>query len=218
MEYSRGYKFRLYPTNAQINLIKRNIGAARYVYNLFLAYRRNLYDLQQKSVSKYETFKLLTLVKHTEPDRAWLKEADNKALQLSLDNLERAYKNFFAKRAKYPRFKSRHRHKQTYSTDSCVRIAEDKIRLPKLGWVNFGRSRELMSGRIIRATVTHTAFDKYFVSIVVKGSLDGELQQNAGGIIGIDVGSRNREKQRIKVARLYEHIANTRLDFMAAKY
>lgn len=89
------------------------MGAARYVYNLFLAYRRELYNLQQKSVSKYDTFKLLTLVKNNEPDRAWLKDADSKALQLSLADLDRAYKNFFAKRAKYPRLNPRPLKKQT---------------------------------------------------------------------------------------------------------
>lgn len=188
MEYAKGYKFRLYPTAEQISLIKRNMGAVRYIFNLFLAYRRNLYDLQHKSISKYEMFKLLTLVKNNEPDRAWLKEADSKALQLSLDNLERAYKNFFAKRAKYPRFKSRHHHKQTYSTDSCIHIVGDKIQLPKLGAVKLVQSRDLIAGRIIKATVTHTASDKYFVSLVVKGSLEDVLKQNECGEIGIDVG------------------------------
>ena len=253
MEFIKGYKFRLYPTKEQIELIKRTHGATRYVYNLFLVYRRNLYDLQHKSISKYETFNLLTLVKNNEPDRAWLKDIDSRALQLSLDNLDRAYKSFFAKRSKHPRFKNRHYYKQTYSTDSCIRIVGDKIQLPKLGQVKFVQSRELISGRIIRATVTHTASDKYFVSLVMKGSLEDILKQNEGGAIGIDVGiksfcvdnrgnmvvnprplkkllkklkstqrslcrkkkgGRNREKQRIKAARVHEHIANIRLDFL----
>lgn len=251
MEYTIGYKFRLYPTKDQIKLIKRNIGAARYVFNLFLAYRRNLYDMHRKSVSKYDTFKLLTLVKNKEPDRAWLKDADIKALRYSLADLDRAYRNFFEKRAKYPRFKSRHHHKQTYSTDGCVRIVGGKIRLPKLGLVRFVQSRELIEGRIIKATVTHTASDKYFVSLVVKGAM--AQRPNEGGSLGIDVGiksfcvdskgnvvnnpcvlkkqtkklknaqrsfcrkkigSRNREKQRIKLARVHEHIVNIRLDFL----
>ena len=164
MNCIKGYKFRLYPSAEQSSLVKKNLGATRYVFNLFLAYRRNLYDLQRKSVSKYDAFNLLTLVKNNEPDRAWLKEVDSKSLQLSLDNLDRAYKSFFAKRANYPRFKSRHHHKQTYSTDGCVKIVGDKIRLPKLGEVKFVQSRELIKGKIIRATVTHTASDKYFVS------------------------------------------------------
>ena len=251
MQSTKGYKFRLYPNAAQREQIKKTHGAVRYVYNLFLAYRQNLYELQHKSVSMYDTFKLLTLVKNAEPDRKWLKQVDSKALQLSLSNLERAYKNFFDKRAKYPRFKSRHHHRQTYSTDSSVRIIGDKIKLPKLGLVKFVQSRELIAGRIIKATVTHSASDKYFVSIVVKG--EESVSDNGGGEIGIDVGlksfctdsrgnvvdnprplqklsknlksaqrrlsrkklgSRNRDKQRKKLARLHERIADTRLDFL----
>ena len=139
-----------------------------------------------KFVSMYDTFKLLTLLKNAEPNRAWLKQVDSKVLQLSLNNLDRAYKNFFAKRSKYPRFKSRHHHRQTYSTDINVSIIGDRIKLPKLGLIKFVRSRKLIAGRIIKATVTHTASDKYFVSIVVKG--EECTLENGGGEIGIDVG------------------------------
>ncbi len=251
MNCTKGYKFRMYPTSEQQTQIKKTLGATRYVYNLFLAYRQSLYELQQKSVSMYDTFKLLTLLKNAEPNRAWLKQIDSKALQLSLNNLDRSYRNFFAKRSKYPRFKSRHHHRQTYSTDINVSIIGDRIKLPKLGLVKFVRSRKLIAGRIIKATVTHTASDKYFVSIVVKGE-ECRLP-NDGGEIGIDVGiksfctdifgrvvdnprplkklskrlkteqcrlskkqrgSRNREKQRIKLARVHERIADIRLDFL----
>ena len=82
MQCIKSYKFRLYPTAAQREQIKRTHGAVRYVCNLFLAYRSNLYDLQRKSVTMYDTFKLLTLVKNAEPNRAWLKQVDSKALQL----------------------------------------------------------------------------------------------------------------------------------------
>ena len=215
MEQIKGYRFRLYPTAEQIKLIKQTHGAVRYVCNLFLDYRRTLYELQQKTISKFDMFKLLTLVKNDEPDRKWLKEVDSKALQLSLDNLDRAYKNFFTKRARYPCFKSRHHHRQTYSTDSCIRIVGNKMLAVK------GTAEDvcLNAGGVIGLDVGIKSFcvDSNGNSIQNPKplrSLSKKLKTAQRHLSGKKCGSRNRDKQRLKVARIYEHIANIRLDFL----
>ena len=253
-EYCLTYKFRLYPNDAQKQMIARTFGAVRYVYNLFLNYRQNLHECQDKWATLYDTCNLLTLIKREEPDRAWLKEIDTNALRGALKCLDFAYKKFFAKQCGYPRFKSRRHHRQSYTTDStAVRVYGDKIWLPKIGRVKFVQSREMIVGRIVKATVMHTSSDKYFVFVVVKGSIEEVLRRNAGGTIGIDVGiksfcvddkgavidhprplaklskklttahrqldrkvrgSNNYNKQRIKLARLYERITNIRIDFI----
>ena len=177
------------------------------------------------------------------------------ALQESLKNLDTAYQNFFKHQAKYPRFKSKHNHSQSYRTrnqSKGVRIVGNRIKLPKIGAVKIKQSREF-DGRILNATVSRNASGKYFVSLCVELDRGSLLKTNDGGEIGIDVGlkefysdsngntvanprilrrltrklvreqrrlsrkmprSVNRDKARIRVARVHERIANIRKDFL----
>ena len=104
--YTLGYKFRIYPNKTQARLINRTLGCARFVFNHFLAVRRDEWKANHHSLTYVKTSQLLTNLKKRE-DTSWLSEADSMALQESLRNLDRAYENFFKKRAGYPRFKSK---------------------------------------------------------------------------------------------------------------
>ena len=97
--YTLGYKFRIYPNKTQENLINRTLGCARFVFNHFLAVRRDEWKANHNSLTYVKTSKLLTDLKKREETR-WLSEADSMALQESLRNLDRAFQNFFAKRAR----------------------------------------------------------------------------------------------------------------------
>ena len=252
--YTLGYKFRIYPNRTQENLINRTLGCARFVFNHFLAVRRDEWKANHNSLTYVKTSKLLTDLKKRE-ETAWLSEADSMALQESLRNLDRAFQNFFAKRARYPRFKSKHSHSQSYRTRNQangIRIIGKRIKLPKIGLVRIKQSRDF-DGRILSATVSRAASGKYYVSLCVeveKGSLSCP---NDGKQIGIDVGlkvfysdsngdivenphplkklqrklrreqrrlsrkmpkSVNRERARVRVARVHERIANIRRDFL----
>ena len=252
--YAKGFKFRIYPNKEQQNRIQRILGCCRFVYNHFLALRRDEWTENKTSVTYNQTSALLTEMKR-QKEYVWLNEADSMALQESLKNLERAYQNFFKKRAKYPRFKSKHVHFQSYRTrnqSNGIRIIGNKIKLPKIGKVKAKLSRSF-DGKILNATVTRTASGKYYVSLCVEMDVDSLLCQNAGGSVGIDVGlkefytdsdgntvdnprilrrlskklareqrrlarkmpkSANKDKIRIRVARVHERIANTRKDFL----
>ena len=252
--YTKGIKFRIYPNQKQQNKICRILGCCRFVYNHFLALRRDEWAESQKSVTYNQTSALLTEMKR-QKEYVWLNEADSMALQESLKNLERAYRNFFKKRAKYPRFKSKHVRCQSYRTrnqSNGICIVGNKIKLPKIGEVKAKLSQDF-NGRILNATITRTASGKYYVSLCVEMDMDSLLRKNAGGVVGIDVGlkefytdsnggtvnnprvlrrlsrklareqrrlaqkmpkSANREKNRIRVARVHERIANIRKDFL----
>ena len=189
--YTLGYKFRIYPNATQARLIHRTLGCARFVYNHFLAVRRDQWNANRKSIDYTESSRLLTDLKKRE-ETAWLSEVDSMALQEALRNLDRAFQNFFDKRARYPRFKSKHSHAQSYRTrnqSNGVRIVGKRIKLPKIGLVRIRQSREF-SGRILSATVSRTASGKYFVSLCVEQDKAKLLRPNAGGQIGIDVGIR----------------------------
>lgn len=106
MEYS--YKFRLYPTKAQKEQITRNFGCCRYVFNQFLAQRKEQYNKAGKSPTRFQQNKNLTVLKQELP---WLKEVDSTSLQAALQDLDAAFQNFFRRTKQgqnpgYPQFKS----------------------------------------------------------------------------------------------------------------
>ena len=90
MEYS--YRFRIYPTRGQEDLMQRTFGCCRYVYNHFLDERINSYRETGKAPNKFQQIKEPPAMKK---EREWMKEVDSTALQASVENLDTAYKNFF---------------------------------------------------------------------------------------------------------------------------
>ena len=168
MEYTKGYKFRLYPNKEQLILLNKTLGCCRFIFNHFLSVRRDSWEIDKKSISYNETSALMTQLKSDE-NHLWLKEADSVALQQSLRDLDVAYQNFFKHGRGYPKFKSRRNRQQSYRTQNDgkkIRVEGKRIKLPKVGLVRFEQSREFY-GRILNATVTRTATGKYFVSLCV---------------------------------------------------
>ena len=100
-------------------------------------------------------------------------------------DLDKAYKNFFKKKSGYPKFKSKHNHSQSYRTNKHIHLYETRIKLPKLTPIKIKVSRQV-NGKIKNATITHTASDKYFVSLCVEEGL--VYKSNKGNAVGIDVG------------------------------
>ena len=247
----KGYKARLYPTKQQQTLLNRSFGACRYVYNYFLAERIRSYKEDGKSLSCFQTQKMLTQLK-TDTDHLWLTQTDSMALQESLKNLDRAYQNFFKGNAKFPGFHSK-RGKQSFRTrnqNNNIRIVGNTIRIPKVGFVKY-KGLNNFEGRILNATISLSASGKYYISLCVE--TDEVVGTNRGGVIGLDVGikdfytdsngntvanpktyrkhekklvreqrklsrkkmgSKNRNKQRIRLAIQYEKVANIRKDFL----
>lgn len=181
----KGVKFRAYPNKEQQNLINRTLGCSRMIYNKGLSMRNIAYAAGDK-IGYNQTSSMLTELKKQE-DYAFLKEVDSIALQQSLRDLDRGFKNFFAKCAAHPRFKSKHDHHQSYRTmnqSNNIRITGRYIKLPKLGYIKIRQSMEI--GHINHVTIERTPTGKYFVILNV--DFGPELRPNAGGKIGIDVG------------------------------
>lgn len=177
MKQMRGYKFRIYPNERQRRMIQQTFGCTRFVYNHFLAIRR------EKYVSYVRSSHMLTQLKR-DSDFAWLKEADSTALVESLRMLERAFQSFYQKRSGIPKFKSKHSDVQSYHT-RWLRIVDGNIKLPKIGVVKTKLSRKI-EGRVIRTTVIRSASGKYFVSL--DAEVDVPIEANQGHQVGIDVG------------------------------
>ena len=182
---NKGVKFRAYPNKEQQNLINRTLGYCRLIYNKGLAMRNDAYSNGEK-IGYNQTSAMLTDLKK-QADFAFLRDVDSIALQQSLRDLDRGFKNLFEKRARHPQFKSKHNNHQSYRTinqDDNIRIIGKYIKLPKLGYVKIKQSMEV--GHINNVTVERTPTGKYFV--VLNVDFEPEFRPNAGRMIGIDVG------------------------------
>jgi IS605 OrfB family transposase len=189
MEYTKGFKFRIYPNAEQQKIINQTLGCTRFVYNHFLSTRRDSWQEKQESVTYIKSSRMLTEMKRN-PDFIWLNSVDSMALQEALRNLDRAFQNFFKKRSGFPKFKSKHNYNQSYRTrnqSDGIRIIDGNIKLPKIGIVKTKLSKDF-DGRILNATVCRTASGKYFVSLCVEMDIEQVLGMNNGLQIGIDVG------------------------------
>lgn len=191
MEYS--YKFRLYPNREQETQMLRTFGCCRFVFNHYLAYRKDLYEQSGKTANYYVCATDLTVLKKQE-ETSWLREVDATALQSSLRDLDDAYQNFFRRvkhgeKPGFPRFKSKHDHRQSYKS-KCVgtniKVLDKAIQLPKLGAVKCRISKEV-KGRILSATVSRNPSGKYFVSLCCTDAEVAALPMT-GSVIGIDMG------------------------------
>ena len=174
-------------------------------------------------------------------------------------SLQKAYTNFFAGRAKFPKFKSR-KAKQSYTTNmvnSNIQLLDSQIKLPKLKLVKLKQHREIPSHHVIKScTISRSATGNYHISILTEYE-HTPIQQEIKRIVGLDFAmnglfveseqgekanyphyyrqalaklakeqrvlshrtkdSARWQKQRINVARLHEHVANQRKDFLHKK-
>ena len=186
MTHHKGYKYRIYPNEAQIKLMSQFFGCCRFVYNRCLTYRKDVYVSEKRNASQYECMRLVTALRH-DPEHIWLAACDSMALQESVKDLNKAFVNFFKKRGGYPKYhkKSSAQSYRTRNQSGSIRIEGNRIVLPKLGAVKAKISR-LPKGRILNAAISRTATGKYFVSLCCEEELIPK--PNNGGVLGLDLG------------------------------
>ena len=180
------YKLRIYPNKQQKILLAKTFGCVRFVYNYYLDKRIELYKESEQSMNFYECSKDLTSLKQ---ELEWLQEPDKYALQNSLRDLDRAYKNFFTLKIGFPKFKSRRDNHKSYRTNFSNKgeiINGHYIKLPKLGNVKF-RDRCNIIGRILNATISQNPSGKYYVSVCCT-DVKMPAKQPTGSVVGLDLG------------------------------
>ncbi|QZT34806.1 transposase [Caldalkalibacillus thermarum TA2.A1] len=167
---NKAYKFRLYPTQEQEQLLAKTFGCVRFVYNKMLEERIQIYEKFKDDKEALKQHKFPTPAKYKR-DFPWLKEVDSLALANAQLNLQKAFTNFFSGRAGFPKFKSR-KAKQSYTTNVVngnIKLADGYIKLPKLKWVKLKQHRQIPVHHIIKAcTITKTKTGKYFISILTE--------------------------------------------------
>jgi len=161
-------------------------GSCRFVYNKGLALQKARFVAGEKKLSYGELCKRLTQWRSS-GDTSWLKDAPTHPLQQALKNLERAYTNFFAKRADLPRFRKKGQHDSfRYPDPKQIKLdpMNSRLFLPKLGWLRYRNSRQVL-GTVKNVTISLSC-GGWFVSIQTERELDQPLPR--GGAVGIDLG------------------------------
>ncbi|MGW3100140.1 RNA-guided endonuclease InsQ/TnpB family protein, partial [Streptomyces sp. NPDC001102] len=184
----RAFKYRFYPTDAQAAELSRTFGCVRKVYNLALAARTQAWTRRQR-VNYHQTSAMLTAWKKTE-ELAYLNEVSSVPLQQALRHLQTAFTNFFNKRAKYPRFKSRKKSRNSAEyTTSAFRFQGGRLTLAKMTEpLDIVWSRPLPEGASpSTVTVSKDAAGRWYVSLLCE---DPSLQPlpPTHTAVGIDVG------------------------------
>jgi putative transposase len=182
----QAFKYELLPNSQQERQMRRFAGSCRFVYNKALALQKERHEQGQKKLGYAGLCQLLTAWRHS-ADTAWLADAPVHPLQQALQDLERAYSHFFAQRAGFPKFKKKGRSDSfRYPDPKQIQLdqANSRICLPKLGWVRYRNSREVL-GTVKNVTVSKHA-GKWFVSIQTEREVNWPIPQ--GGAVGMDMG------------------------------
>ncbi len=187
MNYKRAYQYRCYPTDAQAAVLARTFGCARFVYNWGLKLRMDAYYDRHDKVGYAETSAALTALKR-QPDTAWLNEVSSVPTQQALRHLDRAFRNFFEGRGKYPAFHKKHgRQAAEYTTSAFKWQAETRtLTLARMeGPLRIRWSRSF-TGAPTTITITRDTAGRYFVSFLVEEEIG--MLPVLDTAVGIDVG------------------------------
>lgn len=163
LKAQRAYRFRLYPGREQEKLFHRTFGCCRFVYNRMLADKKAMYEETGKT-------KRLTPAGYKK-DFPWLKEVDSLALANVQLHLEAAFARFFEPgKNRYPRFKSKHRSRKSYTTNVVngnITLEDGRLRLPKAGPVRIRQHRRIPEGYVLKSvTVSMEPSGKYYASLL----------------------------------------------------
>jgi len=176
-------KIRIYPNPEQQQQLAKAMGCCRFWWNYALNICNQTYKETGKGISRSGLNALLPELKK---EHEWLKtDVYSQSLQQTTLNLSRAFINFFEKRARYPKFKSKH-GKQSVAFPQHTSIQGDDLKLPKIGLVKAVFDRRY-AGKIKTITISKNSTGRYFASIIYE--VEACFRSGNGDkILGIDLG------------------------------
>ena len=191
----KSYKTEINPTQKQIQKINKTIGVCRFVYNLYIAHNKEIYENERRFVSGMDFSKWLNneyLPKNQ--DMKWIKEVSSKATKQAIMNGDKAFKSFFKGVNGFPKFKKKNKSdvkmyfvKNNPKDCFCER---HRINIPTLGWIKLkekGYIPTTKDGYVIKSGTVSCKAGKYYVSVLIDTS-DTEKPQLNGFGLGIDLG------------------------------
>ncbi|WP_328785460.1 transposase [Streptomyces canus] len=187
-QVKRAFRYRFYPTGEQAAELSRTFGCVRLVYNKALEERTRAWYGEQRRISYVQSSAALTQWKKTE-ELAFLTEVSSVPLQQALRHLQTAFGNFFAKRAKYPRYKSRKKSRASAEyTRSAYTWRDGQLTLAKMTQpLDIRWSRPLPEGaEPTTVTVSRDAAGRWFVSLLCEDTIAPAAATTAA--VGLDAG------------------------------
>ncbi len=179
------HKYRAYPTTEQEELLANTFGCARFVWNQILDWRSREYSLNGTKINYTKSSARLTEIKRN-PEFHWLNEISSVALQQSLRNQDTAFSNFFAKRGKYPSFKSKTDRQSIRLVSTAFRLKEGQLFIAKSDVpLRLALSRPLPD-QVTSITISKDTAGRYFVAF--QGENDIKPLPVLDKSIGIDLG------------------------------
>lgn len=165
--------------------MRRFAGACRFVFNRALALQNENHEAGNKYIPYGKMASWLVEWKNA-TETQWFNDSPSQPLQQSLKDLERAYKNFFRKRAAFPRFKKRGQN-DAFRYPQGVKLDQENSRifLPKLGWMRYRNSRQV-TGVVKNVTVSQSC-GKWYISIQTESEVSTPVHPSAS-MVGLDAG------------------------------
>jgi putative transposase len=188
----KAFKYRLYPTKKEAELINKHINSVRFVYNLALETKQTAYIGNKINITCFDLHKQIPELKK---ECEWLKEINSQSLQQAVTDLDSAYTRFFKGLSEFPKYKSKRNRKQSFRVPQHIYVDKinNKLIIPKFkGGISliFHRNYE---GEIKQCTISKTATNKYFVSILVDTNIVAPAKSKIDDTtsVGIDLGIKN---------------------------
>ena len=214
----KAFKYRIFPTEPQKELIAKHICSSRFVFNLALETKNATYIGSKHNYSAFDLVKQLPELKKELP---WLKEVNSQSLQQSIQNMDIAFKKFF-KGAGFPKFKSK-RDRQSFSIPQNVIVENNLLIIPKFKEgikISLHRPTE---GIIKSATISVTPTGKYFVSILcdTNTEIPTKVPITENTTIGIDLGIKDfiiTSEGEVVSNPKYLRKAQSKLKYVQRKY
>ena len=187
----KSYKTEINPTFEQKQIINRTIGVCRFIYNFYLAHNREIYESEKRFVSGMDFSKWLNnefIPNNSE--FSWIKDVSSKSVKQSIMNAEKAFKNFFKGKSKFPKFKKKNKSNvKMYfvKTDAKAIISceRHRIKIPTLGWVRLKEKGYIPTNpntHIIKSGTVSCKAGRYYVSVLVGQEETTKLTLNSFAI------------------------------------
>lgn len=190
MKLYKSYYFRLYPNKENQVLLSKHFGSARFIYNTMLKFKKYYYDELKINLSYNELSYALTRLKKLE-EYSWLNEVNSQTLQAVLRDLDQAFKNFYAKRSGFPKFKSKKTHRFSFRVPQAVSIVNNnRLKIPKfIEGIKVKQHREIV-GTIKNATIKLNPSGKYYVSLIAQydNQIPAKPKVEHSSATGVDLG------------------------------
>ena len=188
---SKVFRYRLKPTKSQVAILNRQLDLCRWVYNETLALRKNAWENEDRSISYFESKRMLPIWKESKPE---LSEVYSQVLQEAVQRVDLAFKAFF-RRVKageepgYPRFKGRNWYDSLTYPQSGFALKDNVLHLSKIGDIKVWLHRKV-DGTIKRLTIKRSSTKKWYVSFLVEDAPNDAVPDSEKAV-GIDVGISN---------------------------